>query len=161
EGTSPDQLYALPWHGLDDTGSPLVNVNGVLGTDYDTYFNTLGYADLQKVGTSTPTYFGAVRNTLSWRSFTASINILWKSGYNVMRESVIYSGLLGATQVTHLDYLHRWQKPGDERVTNVPSLPESINTRRDDAYRFTEALIEEGDHIRLLDINIFYELRQH
>lgn len=160
EGTSPDQLYALPWHGLDDTGSPLVNVNGVLGTDYDTYFNTLGYADLQKVGTSTPTYFGAVRNTLSWRSFTASINILWKSGYNVMRESVIYRGLLGATQVTHLDYLHRWQKPGDERVTNVPSLPESINTRRDDAYRFSEALIERGDHIRLHDINISYELPQ-
>ena len=58
----------------------------------------------------------------------------------------------------HVDYLHRRRKPGDEFITQVPSLPETSDVRRDQAYMFSEVLIEKADHIRLHDISISYRL---
>lgn len=158
EGNSKDQMYALPWYGLDGTGSPLVLVNGELGTDYNTYFNSLTPDDLIRVGVSLPPYFGSIRNTFTWRSFSVSANLLWKVGHRFRRETIVYNWLFGAGRATHIDYLKRWQQPGDELATNVPSMPESADLRRDQAYLFSTALIERGDHVRLHDVNISYRL---
>lgn len=158
EGTSRDQLYALPWHGLDGTGAPSVMVDGQLGTDYNSYFNSLTYEDLLKTGVATPTFFGAFRNTFTWRSFSTSINILWKAGHKFRRPTIAYSSLFSTGRQTHQDYLKRWQNPGDERTTNIPSMPENANVARDYAYIFSEALIEKGDNIRLHDVNVSYQL---
>ncbi|GGH01479.1 SusC/RagA family TonB-linked outer membrane protein [Parapedobacter pyrenivorans] len=159
KGVSRDQLYALPWHGLDDTGSPLVLVDGALGTEYNAYFNSLAYEDLLKAGVSVPPYFGAIRNTFSWRSLSVSVNLLWKAGYNFRRSTINYNSLFG-TGLTNIDYLNRWRNPGDELTTNVPAMPETTDLRRDQAYIFSEATMEKGDHIRLQDISLSYQLPQ-
>lgn len=160
EGFSRDQLYAIPWHGLDNTGAPLVMVDNELGTDYNGYFNGLTQEDLLKAGVSIPPYFGSIRNTFTWRSFSAGVNILWKAGHLFRQGSIEYNSLFGSSRTTHIDYLDRWQRPGDELTTNIPSMPQSANVRRDQAYLFSEALLEKGDHIRLQDINLSYQLPQ-
>lgn len=160
EGNSIDQLYAIPWYGLDGGGSPLVSVDGELGNDYNMYFNNLTREDLLRVGTSMPPYFGSIRNTFTWRSISASFNLMWKGGHWFRRESIVYSWLFGPSKLTHLDYLARWQNPGDELVTSVPSMPERTDLRRDQAYMFSEVLVERGDHIRLQDVNISYQVPQ-
>lgn len=158
EGLPLEQLYAIPWNGLDATGAPLVMVNGELSTDYNAYFNNLTYEDLLQVGITVPPYFGSIRNTFSWHSLSLSFNILWRAGHKFRRESIRYNSLFGTSRVTHIDYLDRWQNAGDELTTIVPSMPTSTNLRRDQAYTFSDALIERGDNIRLQDINISYLL---
>lgn len=158
EGVPRDQRYTIPWYGLDGTGAPLVMVDGELGTDYNAYFNNLAPEDLIRVGVSMPPYFGSIRNTFTWRSFSVSANILWKAGHVFRRESINYSNLFGTSRLTHIDFLDRWQQIGDELTTNVPSMPSGTNLRRDQAYLFSEALYDKGDFIRLQDINFSYQL---
>jgi hypothetical protein len=68
-----------------------------------------------------------------------------------------YSNILKG-QVDHVDYANRWQNPGDELSTSVPSMPEFIDQNRDDFYLHSSALVEKGDHIRLQDVNLTYTL---
>ena len=54
----------------------------------------------------------------------------------------------------------RWKNPGDERFTNVPGFPDLSQNYvdRDKLYNFSEVLVEKGDHIRLENIYISYDL---
>lgn len=74
------------------------------------------------------------------------------------RSTIVYSNLLGTSRATHQDYLSRWKKPGDELITTVPAMPLGTNARRDQAYLWSEALFEKGDHIRLQDLQLTYSL---
>lgn len=161
EGNSIDALYTIPWNGLNAQGDPLVLVDDTLGTDYNDYFNSLSLDDLQFSGVTRPTWFGSLRNELSYKNISLSFNILWKAGYSFRRSSISYSSMLSSGKM-HVDYLNRWQQPGDEEKTNVPSLPDGSNSRRDQAYTFSDVLVEKGNHIRLHDINMSYTWdRQH
>lgn len=156
KGFSKDQIYSIPWNRLDNEGNPLVNINGELSTDYALFFNNLSKDDLQDAGISVPKFFGSLRNTLEWKSFSISANIVYKLGYSFRRESISYQSLFGSARSTHIDYLKRWQMVGDERLTNVPSMPSQSNQLRDYSYLFSDILIERGDHIRLHDLNLSY-----
>ncbi|MDQ7950135.1 MAG: SusC/RagA family TonB-linked outer membrane protein, partial [Pedobacter sp.] len=68
-----------------------------------------------------------------------------------------YSNLF-STRVGHSDYALRWQKPGDELTTNVPSMVYPAVNNRDAFYRGSEATIVKGDVIRLKYINLSYTL---
>ncbi len=158
-GNPIDQVYALPWYGLDPgTGAPLVMVDGTLGMDYNRFFNELTVDDLLRSGVTMPTHIGAVRNTVQWGSLTLDMNVTFKFGAVFRRESLNYGSLFGNTKTTNIEYLSRWQQPGDERYTDVPSMPSASNTRRDQAYIYSEAAVESSDHIRLQDINIAYRI---
>jgi TonB-dependent starch-binding outer membrane protein SusC len=57
------------------------------------------------------------------------------------------------------DYDKRWQNPGDENHTNVPSMaPYSTDGFRDQFYNGTSATVEKGDHIRLQDISLSFDI---
>src|SRR3546814_4185394 len=56
------------------------------------------------------------------------------------------------------DCADRWQQPGDEHTTVVPSMPGDVNTLRDELYTYSEVLIEKGDFLRLDDVQLAYTL---
>jgi TonB-dependent starch-binding outer membrane protein SusC len=149
-------IYSYRWHGLSpEAGDPLVPVGGRLGTDYTTFQNSLTPDSLLLHGSAVPTFFGSLRNTLSWGQFSLSANLLWKAGFYFRRGSIRYNTLYANGQA-HVDYRGRWQKAGDEQHTQVPSAPLTLNTRREDFYANSEVLVERGDHVRLQDINLSY-----
>ena len=86
-----------------------------------------------------------------------SFNIVYRFNYFFRRSSIDYTNLFNS-YTGHKDYALRWQKPGDENFTSVPSLAPSVNASRDDFYAKSEILVERGDHIRLQDIRISYSL---
>src|SRR5690606_19439618 len=88
-----------------------------------------------------------------------SANIMWKMGY-VFRRSSIASGeeFYGGLEFYHMDYYKRWQKPGDEKFTDVPAYTPDYDSYRASVYKYSEALITSGNHIRLQDINLSYTL---
>ena len=160
EGASYDALYRLPWHGLNpENGNPLILLENEKSEDYTAYVNQLSVEQLLSDKYQVPTFYGSIRNTLSYANLELSFNISWKAGYSFLRSTVVYNTLY-ASNTMHIDYINRWQNSGDESGTDIPSrpLPSNSNiTRRDFVYRASDALTENGAHIRLRDIRLAYQ----
>jgi hypothetical protein len=115
--------------------------------------------DLVYNGPALPPYFGSVMNSFSFRHVTLSANITYKFGYYFHRNSIDYSTLIN-NWLGHQDFAKRWQKPGDEAATVVPSLTLDSDPNRDRAFIGSSALVEKGDNIRLQDIQVSYTINR-
>lgn len=157
EGNPLFAVYALPWGGLNpDNGNPRGILDGEPSENYNAIISSLNPEDLLFMGSSRPTVFGAIRNDFSYGGLNLSFNISYRGGYYYRRESIVYGtnrGLGG-----HEDYANRWQQSGDELTTQIPSVPNVGSANRDNVYRFSDILVEKGDHIRLRDIRLSYRL---
>jgi TonB-linked SusC/RagA family outer membrane protein len=155
-------VYSFRYAGLDAEGNPqLYDADGKIGS-YPNVLNTLPVDKLVYNGPAQPTFFGGWTNTFSWKNFTLSGTITYKFGHYFRKNSIKYDGLNGtdARIPGHADYAQRWQKPGDEQFTNVPKDP-GYNTSdqyRDQAWLYSEKLVENASHIRLRDVNLSYDL---
>ncbi|UZD21812.1 SusC/RagA family TonB-linked outer membrane protein [Algoriphagus halophytocola] len=151
-------VYSLPWAGLNpDTGAPRGYLEGEPSEDYAALVNGAMMESITYHGPARPTTFGALRNTVSWKGFSLSANISYRFGYYFTRASVEYTRILEG-RGGHSDYALRWQNPGDEMLTQVPSMPASRNPIQDTFYRVSSELVERGDHIRLQDVRFGYLL---
>lgn len=165
KGESRDILYALPWNGLNpDTGFPIIYINGVPSEDYQAYNTSLKPSDLIGAGVKVPPYFGSVQNTLKYRSITFYFSVLYNFGH-VIRKNSMNPGvehIVNGHQAYHMDYFKRWEKPGDERITNVPATTSiynnSVGYMGTLGYSYTMALINKANHIRLQDAGVSFDL---
>lgn len=149
-------VYSLPWAGLNpETGAPMGYLEGVPSENYSSLVNGATLETIKYHGPARPTTFGAFRNNFSYKGFSLSANISYRFGYYFRRASVEYMPVLEG-RGGHADFSKRWKEPGDELLTQVPSLPASRNPLRDTFYRVSSELVEKGDHIRLQDIRIGY-----
>ncbi|WP_425637931.1 SusC/RagA family TonB-linked outer membrane protein [Algoriphagus yeomjeoni] len=153
-------LYSFPWGGLDpDTGQPRGILDDEPSTDYRGIRRGTSPEDLIFHGSTRPTSFGALRNTLSYKGISLSVNVSYRLGYYFRRNSVDYSALLSG-RITHADFNNKWENAGDEVSTSIPGLPADlrVNANRQFIYNNAEVLAERGDHIRLQDIRLAYRL---
>jgi len=154
-------LYSYRWAGLDpSTGDPLGILNGEVSKDYSTLVNSTNLDDMVYSGPTTPTFFGSLLNAFTWNNFSCSFLIAYKLGYYFRRSSINYDNLFSGLDQGNKDYLLRWQKPGDEAHTSVPSLVYPAIPNRDLFYNRSEVLVEKGDHIRLQDLRVSYFIRK-
>jgi hypothetical protein len=159
EGKPLYAIFSYPWAGLDGSGNPQGILQGKKTTDYASIFNSTDFSNLTYNGPANPVHFGSIRNTLSWKRFTFSANVSFKFGYFFHRPSINYSTLFsGPDNIGHPDYAKRWQKPGDEKITNVPSMIYPADANRDGFYNSAAILVDKGDHIRLQDLQLSYDL---
>ncbi|MGE8426217.1 MAG: TonB-dependent receptor domain-containing protein, partial [Sphingobacterium siyangense] len=159
EGRPLYSVFALKWEGLDPAnGDPQGLLAGNLSKDYNALYNQTPLEDLVFFGTAQPTHFGAVRNRLTYKQFDLSFSISFKFGYYFRTNSVNYTNMFAGDWYGHADYAARWQETGDEMYTAIPSLVYPANVNRDNFYKYSEALVQRGDHIRFDDINIGYSI---
>ena len=150
-------IFSYRWGGLDPaTGDPRGYIADKI-SDYSAALsgNNIKPGDLVYNGPATPRLFGSVLNAVSWKNITLSVNILYRFAYFFRRNSINYSSLY-TNYNGHSDYSLRWQKPGDESITDIPSLPSSISESRDAFFENSEVLVERADHIRVQDIRLSY-----
>ncbi len=152
-------IYSYRWAGLDpQTGNPQGYVEGQVSQDYTALSGfQVQLSDLKYHGSALPTFYGSLGNTLSYKGFSLTARLTYKLGYYFRRSSLSYSNLF-ASGLGHADYAERWQQPGDEAHTDVPSLVYPAVSRRDSFYAGSEALVERGDHVRLQYITASYTL---
>ncbi|RIW13105.1 SusC/RagA family TonB-linked outer membrane protein [Algoriphagus lacus] len=149
-------IYTYAWGGLDpQNGNPRGILDGEPSSDYLAISRGATIDNLQYHGPARPTSFGAFRNDFAYRGFSLSLNISYRLGYYYKRRSIDYFTLLRG-EIGHGDYDNRWQQPGDEEFTQIPSLPATADTRRNAFYSNSAVLVERGDHIRLNDIRLSY-----
>jgi len=159
EGRSIYSIYSYKWGGLNpENGNPIGYLNGEPSEDYLTITGSgTSLEDLVYHGSAIPTSFGSFINSFSFKGFLLSFSIMYKLGYYFRRSSIHYSNLY-SYWFGHSDYALRWQNPGDELRTNVPSAVYPANYARDAFYNGSEATVEKGDHIRLQFINLGYHI---
>lgn len=153
-------VFSYRWAGLDPVnGDPQGYLDGKVSKDYLSIFNNFSPDSLVFHGSARPTIFGALRNDFTFRQFTLSVNISYKLGYYFRRLSTTlnYQDVL---RYYHRDYDLSWKQPGDELRTDVPSLVYPSNANRELFYQYSEVLVEKGDHIRLQDVRLSYQLKK-
>jgi TonB-linked SusC/RagA family outer membrane protein len=154
-------LSSYRWGGLDPaTGDPLGVYQGQPTADYAAIFNDSVQNQVFH-GSTLPLYSGFLRNNFAWKGFSLSVNITgrFKFYYRQPSLNIAYSAFMHETNYIG-DYYKRWQKPGDELVTNIPSMiyPDPGNAaERADFYRNAEINVKRGDNIRVQDIRLAYQ----
>jgi TonB-linked SusC/RagA family outer membrane protein len=150
-------MYSYRFGGLDPiNGDPIGYLQGQSSKNYTTILNSTPIDSLVFHGSARPTVFGSWRTTLEWRNWSVSVNIVYKLGYYFRRAALAlnYQDIIATGMNT--DYAARWQQPGDEARTNVPSVAYPYDLNRSDFYRYSSALVEKGDHVRLQDLRMGY-----
>ncbi|HWK03434.1 MAG TPA: SusC/RagA family TonB-linked outer membrane protein [Puia sp.] len=167
-GRPVDAVYSMKWAGLDpQTGDPLGIVDGKVSKDYYNFiYNTITSKDIVYNGRTNPPYSGGLMNGFSYKGVSLSFNIKYQMGYYFRQSSISYSGLFGRSMVTmspgYKDWESRWQKPGDEQFTHVPSMPTPTALQneygRDLFYQNSSVLIQRADNIVLQGLAMSYSL---
>lgn len=149
-------VFSYPFAGLDpQTGNP----QGILSHQLSTNYTALISDSLQNAvynGSAVPISQVALRNTFSLGRFSLAVNLLGKFGFYFRRSTIDYTDLFNNGN-GHADFARRWQNPGDELSTNIPSMVYPLVANRDVFFRGSEAMVEKGDHIRLQYITLSYE----
>lgn len=160
EGRPPHSIFSYAWQGLDpQTGNPRGLFEGEISQDYTAITRNTQLEDLVYHGPALPPVFGSVLNTFRYKGVSFSANIGYRFGYYFRRPSIHYNNLFQGW-AHHADYARRWQQPGDEQHTSVPSMIYPGNPNRDTFYANSAALVEKGDHVRLQDINLTVDVLQ-
>jgi TonB-linked SusC/RagA family outer membrane protein len=160
-------LYAITaykWAGLDAAGNPQGFLNGKESIDYSAITKQavnggLDSGNVVYLGPSIPTVFGSLINNFAWKNFSLSVSFLYKIGYYFQKSSIDYL-LLVNSGIGHKDFEKRWQKPGDEGITNVPSFDYPVNSLRSNFYLNSEVNVFRADHIRFQYANLSYTFQR-
>jgi hypothetical protein len=81
-------------------------------------------ADKQKLANPTPTWFGALNNTFTYKGFGLDVMLRYSGGNGIMnftRQEALFNM---SFQKNGIDILNRWTAPGHE--TDVPKLYYSV-----------------------------------
>jgi TonB-linked SusC/RagA family outer membrane protein len=142
--------------GLDpQNGNPRGYLNGQVSEDYTSIINNTTVSQLKFSGSALPTKFGSFGNTFNYDDFSISVTATFKLGYYFKKQSINYSNLIN-NGIGNSDYSLRWQKPGDETHTYVPSFIYPDDPNRDEFYLGSENLVENAGNVRLQYITASY-----
>jgi TonB-dependent starch-binding outer membrane protein SusC len=161
EGRVAFGMSSYRWSGLDPlTGDPLGYFDHQQNTNYSSIFNDSVF-NQRFHGSSIPQYSGFVMNSIRWKNFSLSAIISGRFDFYFRKPALVinHTGSMRGQSYT-ADYYLRWQKPGDEAYTNVPSVlypvPSAVS-QRNEFYRYAEIHVVRGDNIRLQDIRLAYQ----
>jgi len=151
EGMNLYSLLTYKWAGLDpENGTPRAYLNDEISKDY---FAITGapVSSLENHGSQIPVYFGSLRNSVRYKDFEFSWNISYQLGHKFIRSS-FYNDTFLDLGFGHPDYALRWQKPGDELITDVPAFTYPNNATGSQVYKSSSVMVENAGQIKLRDI---------
>lgn len=159
-------IFAYKFAGLDNMGDPQVYLaNGTKAKAP----NATKPEDIAYMGSYQPKFNGGLSNIFRYSNFSLSANMIYNLG-GVMRRDVntLYTGgrLVPAaglfTGNINEEFASRWQKPGDEMITNVPSYvgATAINSSRRNTnyYTLSDINVVSASYIKMRDITLGYSL---
>lgn len=150
-------VYSYRWGGLDpQNGNPRGFLKGNPSVDYIAISND-SLSSLKFHGSGVPLYFGNMLNTLNYGRISFSFNLSYSFSFYFKKEGINYNSLFSNWRGGHKEFINRWEKPGDEAETNVPSMVYPSNSWRDNFYNGSEIMVQRGDVVRLRDIQLSWD----
>lgn len=150
-GYNPYTISSYKFAGLDSqNGDPIGYANGEKTKDY--YSITKNPIGEQIVsGQAIPPLFGTVRNTFEWKNFLLTFHISYRFHYYVRKPVVNYTSFVNYGTYGY-DIEKRWQSPGDEKLTNIPSFVYPLQPQRDAFFQYSDINVIPADNIKLSEI---------
>ena len=160
EGFPVYNLYAFKWGGLDPVnGDPRGYLNGQLSKSYTSIVND-SPDNLVNVGSAVPVFSGGLNCLITYKLLELSATVAGRFKYYFRRGTISYSDPFSVMTMGEDDYAKRWQRPGQENSTTVPSLKVWPEENRDFFYANSEATVEKADQIRLQEVKISCNIRK-
>jgi hypothetical protein len=160
EGFPVYNLYAFKWGGLDPAnGDPIGFLNGQPSKNY-TSIVTAEPDALVSIGSTVPVFFGGLNSVITYKQLEVSATFTGKFKYYFRRGALSYTNPFNVLSGGAYDYANRWQQPGQEKNTTVPSFKVNPQENRDLFYANSEATVEKADQIRLQEAKISYNFRE-
>jgi hypothetical protein len=155
-------MFSYAWAGLDPlTGDPMGYLNKTVSKNYAQITGGgTSFGDLVYHGQMNPKVFGNLGNTIAWKDFALTARVSFKFGHYFRRGALNYSDLFKGRFENSEEFAIRWQKPGDEQFTDVPSLVYPLSSTRALFYSGSEINVGKADHIRINYIALSYDLRK-
>ncbi|MGJ1403311.1 SusC/RagA family TonB-linked outer membrane protein [Sphingobacterium siyangense] len=148
-------VFSYKSAGLDPVnGDPRGYKNGEISKDYQA-LTTDSLQYLNYHGTALPPIYGAWNTTIGYGKFYLDFSLLFKFGHYFKKKSIVYGSLFDSWD-GHADFAKRWQQPGDELTTTVPSMQYPNDSYRDLFYQHSSNNIVKGDLIRVQNIRLGY-----
>ena len=169
-------IFSYQFAGLSSEGLPQVYNERNEKTMGDVNFQeTEKLTDfLVYEGPSDPTFYGSFDNTFSYKSKkwgTLSLDVfITYAGGNVVRLDPVFSYAYSDLSALPREFKNRWMVPGDEKVTNIPTIASRNQIDRYgsyemrtayNAYNYSTERIAMGDFIRLKELALTYTLPEN
>lgn len=155
EGYAVGSFYTREWAGADpNNGDPLWYVTDDNGNRSTTNnYNSASLYPFKK--NADPNIFGSFTANMNYKGLYAFATLYYAFDYMVYDDWAGYQlrdGSLLGTYNYYAKSLERWQQPGD--ITDVPRLgASSLNS-----YRTSSRFLYDGDHLRLSELRVGYDI---
>jgi hypothetical protein len=160
-----NSLFSLRFQGLDpSTGVPLfIDENGKVSSNVYLQDQVTSY--LVFSGQVDPKITGGFSNTFNYKAFSLNIFVTYQAG-NKIRLNPSFRSSYTDFDAMPKEFNDRWVLPGDERITNVPSvldayqryLVEGENAYPYNNYNYSNARVADGGFVRLKTVSLNYNL---
>lgn len=163
EGYPVRGLFSIDFQGLDPkTGVPLfINHDGKVSSDV--YMQSLETKHLKYEGSIDPTVTGGWSNTVRYKNFTLNVFLTYQAG-NKIRLNPAFQSSYSDLDAMPREFLDRWVMRGDERYTNIPSIPDVItlgslgSVYPYNSYNYATTRVADGSFVRLRTASLGYNL---
>jgi TonB-linked SusC/RagA family outer membrane protein len=110
--------------------------------------------DKRKLGEATPTWFGGLSNTVSYKGFSLDFLLRFSGGNKIMNITRQEALLNQSFANNGVEILNRWQKAGD--VATVPRLYWGQGNNMNQVGVAISRFVESGDYLRLQNLTLAY-----
>lgn len=157
-GYPTDKILVYRNAGLDATGMTLIydqNGNKIAPNVNLNSLDALTYA-----GRRTAPHFGSYTQSVRFKEFTLMAVATYQFGSVFLKPTVAAypSARTGTTYDLSGDVAKRWQKAGDEAITNVPGVAGTFATISLTRYQQSDINVLKGDYIRLRELSLSYRI---
>lgn len=157
-GKSLNSIYTYRFAGLNDQGVAML-YNGkdqkVAADDY-TQMDEKDLGSIAYQGVSVAPYFGGLTQSFRYGRFELYTLFTWKFGHKFLRPGVDDYYNAPYTRNAHKDIARRWEKHGDELLTDVPAV-DAVH-RSLYRYRNSDLFVEDAGYIRWRELTLNYQL---
>ncbi|MRG49125.1 SusC/RagA family TonB-linked outer membrane protein [Chitinophaga sp. SYP-B3965] len=163
EGNAVRGLYSIDFKGLDpETGTPLFIDEGGKETN-NVYLQSTNTSYLHYEGSVDPLYTGGLSNVIRYKDLTLNIFFTYQAG-NKIRLNPAYKNTYNDLDAMPKEFLDRWTLPGDEKITNVPSIMDPLRYQLTNGvypyntYNYSSVRVADGSFVRLKTVSLQYNL---
>ena len=165
EGYPVSSLFSIRFNGLEHaTGVPtFIDQTGKVSTDV--YLQDQNTSNLVFEGPVDPKYTGGFSNTFNYKSLSLNIFITYQAG-NKIRLYPAFRSTYSDFDAMPNEFFDRWEMPGDELTTNVPSVLDAYQRYLVDAsgaspynnYNYSTERVADGGFVRLKTVSLTYNV---
>jgi hypothetical protein len=163
-GYPVNSLFSIKFAGLDHVnGTPtFIDQDGKTSQDVDLQDQDI--SNLHYQGSVDTKFTGGFSNTFIYKDFSLNVFLTFQAG-NKIRLYPVFSTGYSDFNAMPKDFYDRWEMPGDETVTNVPSIVDiytryliSGGTSPYNTYNYSDARVADGGFIRLKTVSLTYNV---